>query len=149
MSVADVVHPDDFDAIVDPAKIEGGHATFERRFVRSDGEIVHVHINLTYSSASGMAIAVIEDVTGRKELEEEMRQAQKMEAVGRLAGGIAHDFNNILTVVSGHTELLRDHLPRGEPKPDVEDDSRRGAARERPHAAAAHVQPPRRARRRP
>ena len=54
---------------------------------------------------------MIEDVTGRKELEAQMREAQKMEAVGRLAGGIAHDFNNILTVVSGYTELLRDQLP--------------------------------------
>ena len=66
-----------------------------------------------------MSIAVIEDVTGRKELEAQMREAQKMEAVGRLAGGIAHDFNNILTVVSGYTELLRDQLPE-EAHADVE-----------------------------
>ena len=111
MSVADIVHPDDFDALVDPATMEGAHATFERRFIRRDGDAVHVHINLTYSAVNGMSIAVIEDVTGRMELEAQMREAQKMEAVGRLAGGIAHDFNNILTVVSGYTELLRDQLP--------------------------------------
>jgi PAS domain S-box-containing protein len=112
MTVAAVVHPDDFDALVEPASLgDGGHATFKRRFIRRDGQVVHVHINLTFSAATGMSIAVIEDVTGQKELEDQMREAHKLEAVGRLAGGIAHDFNNILTVVSGHTELLRDQLP--------------------------------------
>jgi two-component system cell cycle sensor histidine kinase/response regulator CckA len=112
MRVSDVVHPDDFDADVDPTSIgNGGHGTYERRLIRRDGHVIHARINLTYSTATDLSIAVIEDVTGRKELEEQMREAQKLEAVGRLAGGIAHDFNNILTVVSGHTELLRDHLP--------------------------------------
>jgi two-component system, cell cycle sensor histidine kinase and response regulator CckA len=60
-------------------------------------------------------MSLVQDVTERKRLEEQFRQAQKMEAVGRLAGGIAHDFNNMLTIILGYSEHLREIVRTGDP----------------------------------
>ena len=59
-------------------------------------------------------VAVKEDVTAHKAFEDQLRQAQKMESVGRLAGGVAHDFNNMLQAILGYTSLALNRIPQNE-----------------------------------
>ena len=74
-------------------------------------------------------LALIEDVTDVKRLEQQVFQAQKMEAIGRLAGGVAHDFNNLLTAILGSTDLLLESLPSDHPGREEAEETRKAALR--------------------
>jgi PAS domain S-box-containing protein len=91
----------------------------EVRWKKKDGTAITVRLSGRSADAVDDRDATLEiiaeDVTERRALEDQFRQAQKMEAVGRLAGGVAHDFNNLLMVVSGYTEVLLEDLHESDP----------------------------------
>ena len=94
---------------------QGEVQEIEMRFVNKSGDqrILQISAHTIDLGRVDCFIATLRDITERKALEQQLREVQKMEAVGRLAGGVAHDFNNLLVGILGYSELLQKKLPRG------------------------------------
>lgn len=126
-------HPEEIPQILD--KIRHGEAVEQYEAVRINKRGQRLDISLSVSpirDSEGSIVgasAIGRDITENKRAQDQLRQAQKMEAIGRLAGGVAHDFNNILGVISACSEFLRDRIERGSPTSQYVDNLRKAAER--------------------
>jgi len=117
--------PDEISEIL--KKIARGESTEHLESVRVTKDGRHLNVSISVSPLRDTAgeivgaSAIVRDVTAQKRAESQVRQSQKMEAIGRLAGGVAHDFNNILGIINACTEFLRDRIdPAAEPSLYIE-----------------------------
>jgi hypothetical protein len=128
-----LVHPDDLPRLLARVlTLPQGFAGAEPfRHVRSDGTTLEVEMSGHPIDFEGRPARLVlaTDVTDRRRLEEQLRQSQKMEAVGRLAGGIAHDFNNLLMAIMGFGELLLEQLAEGSEEREAAEEIQRAAQR--------------------
>ncbi len=110
-----------------PRRLGAGRALTARR---KDGAELPVEISLSASRFDGepVALSILRDMTAQRKLEQQLRQAQKMEAVGRLAGGVAHDYNNLLSIIISYSDIILAGIPAADPmRADLEEIRAAGA----------------------
>jgi two-component system cell cycle sensor histidine kinase/response regulator CckA len=130
-----MVHEEDRDAVrqlSNAARAGTARYAIDHRIVTRSGSVrwVHERADIVHDEHGRPVrmIGTVQDITDRRQLEDQLRQAQKMEAMGTLAGGIAHDLNNALTAIGGYAELALGQVPPGPARLDVEE-IRRAAER--------------------
>ena len=137
LAIEAITHPDDIAASVQQldrlTACEINQYTLEKRYIAKDGATVWANVTVSAlgdaSESNRYHMVIAEDITNRKlaeeekaRLEEQLRQSQKMEAVGQLAGGIAHDFNNLLLIITGYTAMVIERLSSdSEDRADLEE----------------------------
>ena len=115
-----VTHPDDRERVNDimgrRQRGERVPSSYEFKGIKMNGDVVFIEVSVASTMYKGEPITLVylRDITDRKRLEDQLRQAQNLESIGTLAGGIAHDFNNLLMALTGNVSLAKMCVPPGD-----------------------------------